>query len=666
MKRLQNLTIAAAVMTAIQIGIGALVRATKSGLGCGNDWPHCHGKFLPRLDSVNVAIEFSHRVAASLVVALVTILAIYAWLKFRPVKTIFWPCFLALVLVFAQGGIGGLVVVADLTSIAVVLHFVVASALLALLVYTAVNSFRPKGGAFDPVSRHGLVALGAVGTVLVVGAFVSQFHAALVYPDWPLVNGGVFPSGGALGWLHYGHRIAAALLGITLIHLSIRVTQSAKRERALVMLAHSMSLLWAVQVAFGALNVFTRSEPWAIVAHVTTSAILWAMTVAFATLSYRISPAQDRATSSQSERLTPIEASNLDKAKAYFMLTKPRIIELLLITTVPAMVIAGKGHPSWWLIISTLFGGSLTAGSANSINCYVDRDIDEKMPRTAGRPLPLHQVDPRAALRFGIVLGIAGFGWLAALVNLLSAVLATSAILFYVFVYTIGMKRRTPSNIVIGGAAGAVPVLVGWAAVTGGLSAPAWILFAIVFYWTPPHFWALSLRHKDEYAAAGIPMLPVVHGVAETTRQILLYSFVLIATSLLLYPVAHMGTMYLLVACILGPAFAFFAIRLRRWPTPRSAMALFHFSLTYLVLLFVGAAIDRALAAPSLTWLYAPVSIVAAALFITFETAIVASVARYRKGSRIASELAWTTIPILAIAALFTVSWPNIGIAVPK
>jgi protoheme IX farnesyltransferase len=241
---------------------------------------------------------------------------------------------------------------------------------------------------------------------------------------------------------------------------------------------------------------------------------------------------------------------------------------------------------------ATLFGGALSAASANVLNCYLDRDIDALMRRTARRPLPAHRVDPADALRFGLVLGVAGFVWLWATVNLLSAVLATAAIVFYVFVYTIGLKRRSTQNIVIGGAAGAVPVLVGWSAVTGRVDLPALVLFAIIFYWTPPHFWALSLRYKDDYAAAGVPMLPVVRGARETSTQILYYTVLLVAVTLLLYPAGHMGTVYLAAAVALGGAFIWRALELRRDLTGRRAVALFSFSNQYLALLFCAMALD--------------------------------------------------------------------------
>ncbi|HXF73323.1 MAG TPA: heme o synthase [Actinomycetota bacterium] len=279
-------------------------------------------------------------------------------------------------------------------------------------------------------------------------------------------------------------------------------------------------------------------------------------------------------------------------------LTKPRIVLLLLVTTVPAMVLAADGLPPLGLVAATLTGGALAAGAANAVNCYLDRDIDERMRRTRRRPLPAHELAPEQALRFGYVLGAASFFLLATTVNVLAAVLALAAIAFYVFVYTLWLKRSTEQNIVIGGAAGAVPALVGWAAVTGGVALPAWVLFAIVFVWTPPHFWALAMRFAGDYAAAGVPMLPVTRGERETRRQILLYSLALFGTSLLLAPVAEMGPIYVATAVVLGGAFVHRALGLYREGGPAEAWGLFRFSVIYLALLFGAVAADRLVPLP--------------------------------------------------------------------
>jgi protoheme IX farnesyltransferase len=277
---------------------------------------------------------------------------------------------------------------------------------------------------------------------------------------------------------------------------------------------------------------------------------------------------------------------------AYVRLTKPRVIELLLVTTVPAMILAAGELPSIRLIVEVLAGGTLAAGGANTLNCWIERDRDQLMRRTRGRPLPTGQVPPNRALVFGLALEVVAFALLWATVNLLSAALAVSAMLFYVFVYTIWLKPRSPQNIVVGGAAGAVPVLVGWAAVTGRVGAPAWVLFAIVFCWTPPHFWALSLRYFDDYRTAGFPMLPVARGVAVAVRQIVAYSVLVVGVTLVLFDVADVGVLYLVAAIVLGVMFVWRTVQLARDSTPERAIRVFAFSNTYLALLFAAIAVD--------------------------------------------------------------------------
>lgn len=291
------------------------------------------------------------------------------------------------------------------------------------------------------------------------------------------------------------------------------------------------------------------------------------------------------------------ERSALRQIGSYVALTKPRIIELLLVTTVPTMVVARQGLPSLWLILATVVGGTLAAGGANAVNMVVDRDIDRVMHRTRHRPLVTGEVTPRAALVFALGLEALAFVELWGAVNLLSAVLAVSATAFYVFVYTLWLKRRSSQNIVIGGAAGAVPVLVGWAAVTGSLSWAPVVLFLLIFLWTPPHFWSLAVRYRDDYGAAGVPMLPVVASLRRTTGEILVYTLALVAVSILVAPVAHLGLLYLVVAGSAGLAFVVLCARLAAmaWSgsaTARDAMHVFAYSITYLTVLFVAMAAD--------------------------------------------------------------------------
>ena len=281
------------------------------------------------------------------------------------------------------------------------------------------------------------------------------------------------------------------------------------------------------------------------------------------------------------------------RVRGYIALTKPRIIELLLITTVPTMVVAERGLPSWWLMVATVVGGTLSAGGANAINMVVDRDIDAKMARTRNRPLVTGLITPRSALIFAIGLEVIAFVWLWGFVNLLSAVLAVAACLFYVFVYTLWLKRSSTSNIVIGGAAGAAPVLIGWSAVTDSLAWEPVLLFAVIFFWTPPHFWALAIRYKDDYAAADVPMLPSVASLHTTSIRILAYTIVVWALSIAFWPVGDMGWIYAVAAVGLGAVFTVMAVQLLVDPTTKRAMRLFSFSITWVTLLFGAMALDQ-------------------------------------------------------------------------
>jgi protoheme IX farnesyltransferase len=291
--------------------------------------------------------------------------------------------------------------------------------------------------------------------------------------------------------------------------------------------------------------------------------------------------------------VTRSAAATRSRVGAFVALTKPRIIELLLVTTVPTQVVAYKGMPPLRLVIWTVLGGALAAGGANTFNMVVDRDIDRIMARTRNRPLVTGEVSVPEALAFAVALEVVAFVMLWTQVNLLSAVLAVSACLFYVFVYTLWLKRSSTSNIVIGGAAGAVPVLVGWASVTGTLSWAPVILFGVIFYWTPPHFWALAIRYREDYQAADVPMLPAVSSLRTTALRIVGYTVLLWALTLLFSPVAGMGGLYLAAALLLGGWYLILALRLLRTPTPELAMRMFTWSITYITLLFGVMAIDQ-------------------------------------------------------------------------
>lgn len=280
------------------------------------------------------------------------------------------------------------------------------------------------------------------------------------------------------------------------------------------------------------------------------------------------------------------------KALAFVSLTKPRIIELLLITTVPTMVVAERGLPGIWLMVATVIGGTLSAGGANAINMYVDRDIDQLMQRTQGRPLVTGEVTPREAITFAVGIEAVSFFWLWGFVNLLSAVLALAACLFYVFVYTLWLKRRSTQNIVIGGAAGAAPVLIGWAAVTNSVSWAAVMLFALIFFWTPPHFWALAIKYRTDYQAASVPMLPAVASLRRTSIEMVVYTLITLVCAHAFGVMADMGVIYHAVAALSGLAFLALTVRLYRTLDAEGAMRVFSFSITYLTVVFLVMVVD--------------------------------------------------------------------------
>jgi protoheme IX farnesyltransferase len=400
------------------------------------------------------------------------------------------------------------------------------------------------------------------------------------------------------------------VVGLVVAAVAVAARRTQRDRPTLIRLAIAAAALFAIQIVVGGLQVLTGLSGWSQTLHLGLGAVIFALLVGLSLTSFYAARSvvagtdqdadaglRDPATGSGTTRTTR------DSVRAYIALTKPRIIELLLVTTVPAMVLATRWVPGidWgdWgrLVAWTLIGGTLAAGSANAINCYLDRDIDGLMTRTRRRPLPAHQVEPERAVIFGVALGVVSFFVMAWFVNLLAAFLTLLAIGFYVVVYTMLLKRTTPQNIVIGGAAGALPPVIGWAAVTGNVGIPALILFALVFYWTPPHFWALSLRIRKDYAAAGVPMLPVVRGIPETTRQIGLYTLLMVAISLILWPVARMGLIYLGAAVGLGAVFIWQAYALWRRggseeASTQGAIQLYKYSISYLSLLFLAIAVD--------------------------------------------------------------------------
>ncbi len=610
MTRYQKLGALTLGTTILLIIVGVIVRATDSGLGCP-DWPLCHNQLVPPLDDPKAWIEWIHRDIAAIIGFQILGLALLAVLDHRDRASLVWGSFGAVGLVGFQAWLGRETVRLGNSGESVTAHLAAAMALVGLLVFLTVRAGYPGRIAGRGASqRFTLLAVFAAATTFALLLFGSQVtaggvDAALVFPDWPLMGGSLVPALAEPSSAQILHRWVAALVGAIVLVVALVAWRRRRSEPTIVRLAVGAAILFAVQVVVGGLQVLTRLEPWTQTLHLALGAIIWAMLAGLAAVSYygARSGQLDRGRPADEGSSAAAPRSRGDSIRSYIALTKPRIIELLLVTTVPAMVLATRWVPGldwgeWgWLVVWTMIGGTLAAGSANAINCYLDRDIDELMARTRRRPLPAHQVEPERAVVFGIVLGIVSFAVMAWYVNLLAAFLTMLAIAFYVVVYTMLLKRTTPQNIVIGGAAGALPPVIGWAAVTGDIGVPALVLFALVFYWTPPHFWALSLRIRKDYAAAGVPMLPVVRGIPETTRQIGLYTILMVAISLLLWPVGQMGLIYLGAAVGLGAVFLGQAYRLWRRGgseegSTQGAIALYRYSISYLTLLFLAVAVD--------------------------------------------------------------------------
>jgi protoheme IX farnesyltransferase len=604
--RFQKLATATVVLTFLLVTIGVVVRATDSGMACPH-WPGCFdGQFLPHLDQgFQVWIEWIHRTVAAVIGLLILGLALAAVRDHRDRPSLVWGSVVAVALVGFQAWLGRETVRLNNAGESVTAHLAAAMLLVGLLVFLLVRSHHPARIAGRGASqRFTLLAAFAAATtfaLLLFGSNVTASNAWDVFPDWPLMGGAILPAMvGEQVVTHALHRYVAVVVGLIVAAVAIAAWRGQREHRHLVALAVAAAVLYPLQSLIGGLQILTGLHEWTQTFHVALAALIWGLLAALAVSSYytarqagplTVDADRDRDAAADRPR------TRTDSLRAYIALTKPRIIELLLVTTVPAMVLAQRGVPSIDLIFWTLLGGSLAAGSANAINCYLDRDIDLLMARTRRRPLPAHEVDPERAVVFGLVLGVVSFVMLAWFVNLLSAFLALLAIAFYVVVYTIMLKRTTPQNIVIGGAAGALPPVIGWAAVTGSVEVPALVLFAVVFYWTPPHFWALSMRIRGDYAAAGVPMLPVVRGIAETSRQIVLYSVLMVAISLILWAVARMGWIYLGAAIVLGALFIRQALMLWRQGTSpegstAQAIRLYKYSISYLTLLFVAVAVD--------------------------------------------------------------------------
>ncbi len=589
---------------------GAFVRASYSGDGCGTSWPLCQGHLVPPPTDVARTIEFTHRATSGLL--LLGVAVAYGWsrrvyARRAPVRTALG---LALLTTVVSALIGAALVIFQMVTddksagraVTMPLHLVNNYVLVAALVFAAFWA----GGGRETVWRGqgqvlrglkwlagGLFALGATGAFSALGktAFEHELRGARNLAERAMmhVGDGAHPllKGGVV------HPLIATSVGLLLVWVCGSIVQARPDPQVRKWARWSVGL-FVVQYLFGAANLVASAPVAMQIGHLALAIAGWVALVMLAAYALgKGTPQAEPVERAPSAPRPEPAAGAMALVRDYVALTKPRVVSLLLFTTVAAMVVAARGAPGFWLTLWVCVGGYMMAGAANAFNMSVEADLDEAMGRTATRPTVTHRIGKRQAQAFATVLMVGAFGLLWASANLLSAVLALCGLLCYVFVYTLWLKRRTWQNIVIGGAAGAFPPLVGYAAVSGHLSPIAWYLFAIVFTWTPVHFWALALLLKDDYARAGVPMLPVVKGERVTADQIGLYALVTAVVSVLPFFQGEAGLVYLVGSALLNLGLVAQSLRLWLCTERPQARALFKFSMAYLALFFIVIAIDQ-------------------------------------------------------------------------
>ncbi len=625
------------------ITLGGVTRIMGAGMGCGPDWPLCNGRVFPDLSNTLELIEWSHRWVAAMLSAMVLCLAALTFKRHREDRFLRGPAYAALAVLALQVILGAVTVKFFNAAPTVVIHLTNAMLLLAVLVVAVLRSgARLRGEAEAPGAPlpAAAIATGFAFVVITFGAFVANYDAGVYCLGFPLCAGTLAPPAEALGRLHYVHRILAFLfLGYT-----AAVLLAARRLEGEGAVEYRRAAGWlaglaALQVGVGAAMMLQMLPTSLRAAHLLVGSLLWVAAVVVGFRGRRLGdsaarrlgvagevrdqaglevdsgvlrqaeppsrpaaepsaaeppsrPAAEPSTAQPPSRPTALKGILADLVT----LTKPRIISLLLLTTVAPMFITGKGLPSPALVLWVLLGGYLMAGGANTVNMWFDRDIDTLMSRTRLRPIPSGRIPAGAALAFGLAQGALAFWIFWTQVNPLSAWMAFSGYLFYVLIYTAWLKRLTTQNIVIGGAAGAFPPLVGWTAMTGSLDLAALYLFAIIFFWTPPHFWALALIKRQEYAKAGVPMMPVVSGDHWTKVQMLAYTLMLIPLTVMPSVFGALGLFYAAAALALGGRLLWLNIQvLREQGITPTTWKMYKFSLLYLALLFVAMGVDRAM-----------------------------------------------------------------------
>jgi protoheme IX farnesyltransferase len=593
---LRNLALAAALVVFLVIVAGGIVSATGAGGACP-DWPTCLGSYAPPAGD-SALIDYAHRAATLLAALLILGSAYLAWKDRRDdlPSLITGPLYAAAGLMLVQILLGWVVSqTPGATPWLSSLHLGLSLLTLALTLLAVVTLFYQQQGIVvrklsfhSPFSRLALTNLASFFVLLVSGALVKSSGASLACRGWPLCGEGLLPAEPA-GWISLGHRLVVAIAGVLMLSLFWRAWRTQRTQAPILVSATVAAVLFISQALLGA-QMVQGYPAYLLGLHQATAVAVWGSLVI---LVAAVGLARRSAEEERAEALSIVGRKGL--ARDLLMLTKPIVVALLLVTTFAGMVIGAQQWPSAGLAFWTLLGGFLAAGGSGAINQYIDREDDTKMQRTQKRPIPSGRLTPAEGLAFGVGLALASFYLLTAFVNFLAALLSLAGIIYYVLLYSIFLKKTTVQNIVIGGGAGAIPPLVGWAAATGSLNIPSLFLFAIVFMWTPPHFWALALVRRNDYARAGVPMLPVVRGEKETRWQILIYTVELVGLTLLLPVFGLGGSVYLIGAVVLGGWLLSAAWRVWKQEGNKVAWKMYRYSSMYLAFLFVLLMIDRLL-----------------------------------------------------------------------
>jgi protoheme IX farnesyltransferase len=617
---LRYAALAASIMTFLVIVMGGVVRATGAGETCP-DWPTCYGSWLPVLQG-GALTDGIHRLLTVLLGPTLLWAAYKAWRGYRRLPQISLPIYAATVLLGLQAVIGASLVVPNPFARQVIsaAHLGISLIIEALLLLSTVFAFylertkaaggyrlsgisnQPSNSYYRPsfignlksaianssFARLTFYTMGAVFILLVTGAVVSAAGASTACPAWPLCSPDNFLPQSLSAWLNVIHRLAVVFSAVLVGWQVVHAWRSQRTQVPILVASTAATVLFFAQALLGWYRVVHSFPPYMIALHEATASAVWAALVVQTTAVWK---ANRNSIEEAAEEATARDRVGM--AKDLLMLTKPVVVLLLLVTTYTGMVIGARAFPSLSLAFWTLLGGAMAAGGSGAINQYIDRFDDGKMQRTERRPIPSGRLTPGEGLAFGVGLCLTSFFLLVAFVNLLAALLSLAGMIYYVLVYSIFLKKATIQNIVIGGGAGAIPPLVGWAAATGSLNIPSLFLFAVIFMWTPPHFWALAIVRRKDYARAGVPMLPVVRGEGEARSQILLYTIELVALTLLL-PLFGLGSaIYLVSAAALGGGLLYYAWRVWRKGGNKVAWMMYRFSSLYLAFLFVALMLDR-------------------------------------------------------------------------